>query len=79
MVVVDDALSERQTESPAVFFGGVAGFEYSLEIALGDALAGVGDFDDGVAAAVDEAEVYRTLALHSVDGVFDDVFHHPFY
>src|SRR4051794_15585652 len=46
VVVVDDAVDDGQAEAGAAAFGGKVWEEEFLLIGVGDAAAGIGDFDD---------------------------------
>ena len=73
----DDALGEREPQSPATALGGVSGLKDALEILASDALAGVGNFDKSHSIVATDGDSDRACAVHGIDSVLDKVFHHP--
>src|SRR5580658_5950174 len=77
MVLLDDPFGEAEAEAPAALLGGEAGFEDLLEVAGGDAFAGVGDVDQDLFFQVLDIDRDGAFAFHGVKGVFKEVFDHP--
>jgi hypothetical protein len=78
-LLFDDAAGDPEAESGAALaFGGEEGFEDGDAVGVVDAVAGVGDGDDGVAVAEAGAEldaqgVGGVEAFHGFEGVADEV------
>ena len=79
MIVFDNAFHQGESQSPSATFGGKTGVEHRFEIFAWNALSGV-LHQDGSHLLVEALyrDVDATLAAHSVDGIFCQVFHHPF-
>ena len=78
VIFLDNALHEREPESPATFLGGVARIEHILEVLVRDSLSGVGHVDKHHASGlIVHRHVDFALALHGVDGIFGEILHHP--
>ena len=72
------ALCERQTQSPAAFLRGVARIEDILQVLARDTLAVVADIDDDETLVGVGGNLYRTLTLHSIDGILAEILEDPF-
>ena len=77
VVLFDDPFGEAKAEPPAALFGGEAGFEDLLEVAGGNAFAGVGDIDQDLFFQVLDVDRDGAFAFHGVKGVFEEIFDHP--
>ena len=78
VIFLDDAFCKRQSEAPAATLGGKARVEHVLEVFARDAFAGVGDVDKDAVGIRCYGDAQRAFALHGVDSIFRQVFHHPF-
>lgn len=70
MVFVDDAFYQRESQSPAAFFGGETGFKYGLKLAFRDAFTGVCNVEVHVCFVVVYAYAQIAVAFHGIYGVF---------
>ena len=77
VILLDDALGQRQTETPAALLCGEAGFENVGNVFLADALAGVAHLNDYALGLFLHPQGNASLTAHGVDGVFAEVLDNP--
>ena len=77
VVALDDALSQREAQTPAALLGGEAGREHAVEVALLDALSGIGHVDVDAFVGLRYVQGDAALAIHGVDGILAEVLDDP--
>ncbi len=77
MVVLNDALGQRQPKSPATFFAGVTRIKNALKLRFGDAFACIRKIDGNM--IVFFADVNRKMPdiSHGIHSIFSNIFDNP--
>lgn len=77
MVLFDDASAKREPQSPTARLGRKTGLKNTFEIGFRDTLARILHVDIDPFEVVGYAHVYLPLPLQRIEGVLQQVFHHP--
>ena len=77
VILLDNALGERESESPAALLGGKAGLENRLEVAVGNAAPRVGEEDACATRMCLCRNRDAAAGFHGIDGILAEVLHHP--
>ena len=77
VVFLDDALGERQSESPTALFGRIARSEHVFHVFFLDSLARVGHFHDHAPHFHAGKQCDFALAFHCIDGIFAEILDDP--
>ena len=77
MIILDDALCQREAEAPAAFFGGISRLENGFELGGWYAFAGVAKVDAGKGAFLIHFGADLALPIHSVEGIAQYIFDDP--
>ena len=77
VIFLNDSLGKREAETPSALLRGEAGGENVFPMALGDAFAGIRNVDADFVARRNDVGRNAARAIHGIDGILEQVFHHP--
>ena len=77
MIFLDDALNERQSQSPTTFLGSTTRIEHILDVLAGYALARVFDIEVCMLGIASYHNVDASLAAHGIYSILGEILHHP--